>query len=79
MAQLQRMDARLGTLSDELCQVNTCVSYIARRQARLSGFVESPSPSPKAFKDEDDDGNSDDDNDDEDKDTNSPSDDEMTA
>ena len=29
MAQLQRMDARLGTLSDELCQVNTHVGRIA--------------------------------------------------
>ena len=35
MAQLQRMDARLDTFSDELCQVNTSVSRIARRQARL--------------------------------------------
>ena len=31
MAQFQRMDARLDTLSDELCQVNTCVGRIARR------------------------------------------------
>ena len=30
MAQLQRMDARLATLSDELCQVNTDVGRIAR-------------------------------------------------
>ena len=29
MAQLQRMDARLDTLSDELCQVNTHVGRIA--------------------------------------------------
>jgi len=29
MAQLVRMDARLDTLSDELCQVNTHVSRIA--------------------------------------------------
>ena len=29
MAQLQRMDARLNTLSDELCQVNTRVNCIA--------------------------------------------------
>ena len=29
MVQLQRMDARLDTLSDELCQVNTCVDRIA--------------------------------------------------
>ena len=30
MAQFQRMDARLATLSDELCQVNTDVGRIAR-------------------------------------------------
>ena len=29
MAQLMRMDAWLDTLSDELCQVNTCVGCIA--------------------------------------------------
>ena len=29
MAQLVCMDARLDTLSDELCQVNTCVGRIA--------------------------------------------------
>ena len=79
MAQLQCMDARLNTLSDELCQVNTRVGCIARWQARLGGFVKSPSPSPVAFEDENDDGDSDDDNDDEDEDTRSSSDDEMTA
>ena len=31
MAQLKRMDVRLDTLSDELCQVNTSVGRIARR------------------------------------------------
>ena len=45
MAQLQRMDACLNTLNDELCQVNTRVSCIAQRLAHLGGFVESPSPS----------------------------------
>ena len=48
MAQLQCMDARLDTLSDELCQVNTCVGCIARWQAHFGGFVESPSPPPEA-------------------------------
>ena len=67
------MDAHLDTFSDELCQVNTRVSCIARRQARLGGFVASPSPSPKASTDEDGD-----DDDDEDEDASSPSDDEMT-
>ena len=55
IAQLQRMDACLDTLSTELFQVNTYVGRIARRQAHLGGFVESPSPPPKASKDDDDD------------------------
>ena len=57
MAQLQHMDARLDTLSTELYQVNTHVGRIARWQARLGGFVESPSPppvAPEAFEDNDD-------------------------
>ena len=73
MAQLQRMDARLDTLSDELCQMNTRVSRISWRQARLGGFVESPSPSPEASKDEDGDGDFNDDDDDEDEDENASS------
>ena len=76
MAQLQRMDAHFDTLSDELCQVNTHVGHIARRQARLGGFVESPSPPPKASEDDDD---SDNDDDDKDWDSSSPSDDEMST
>ena len=79
MAQLQCMDARRDTLSDELCQVNTRVGRIARLQARLGGFVESPSSSPEASEDEDDDGDSNVNDDDEDEDASSPSDDEMTA
>ena len=47
------MDACLDTLSDDLCQVNTHVGCIAKRQACLGGFVESPSPLPKASKDND--------------------------
>ena len=80
MAQFQRMDARLDTLIDELCQVNTHVGRIARRQARLGG-VESPSPPPEVFEDneasEDDD--SDDDDDDKDGDASSSSVDEMST
>ena len=72
------MDARLDTLSDELCQMNTRVGRIARRQARLSGFVEFPSLSPDTFEDEDDDGDSNDDGDEDDSDS-SPSDDEMST
>ena len=77
MAQLQYMDARLDKLSDELCQVNTYVGCIARRQAHLGGFVESPSPSLEASEDEDGDFDNDNDDEDEDEDVSSPIDDEM--
>ena len=46
MTQLQRMDARLDTLSTKLYQVNVHVSHIARRQATISGFAPEPTPSP---------------------------------
>ena len=48
------MDARLDTLNDELCHVNTRVGRIAQRQAVMGGFAESLSPSPQASKDEGD-------------------------
>ena len=57
MAQLMRMHARLDTLSDELCQVNTYFGRIARRQASTGGFVASPPPTLEASEDKDDDGN----------------------
>ena len=81
MVQLQRMDAYLDTLNDELYQVNTRVGRIARRQAQMGGFVASPFPPPQASEDEDDDDGSGDDVDDEDenKDVSSSSDEEMTA
>ena len=80
MAQLQCMDARIDTLSDELCQVNTRVGHIARRQTHLGGFPAFPSPSSKASTNEDDDdGAADDDDEDEDEDANSSSDEEMTT
>ena len=82
MAQLERMDARLGTLSTELYQVNTRVCRIARWQAHMGGFTASPSPSPspQALEEEDDDdGSDDDDDDDEDEDASSFGDEEMTA
>ena len=68
------MDAYLDTFSDELCQVNTYVGRIARRQAQLGGFVASLSPSPKALTNDSDDGA---DDDDKDKDGCSSDDDEM--
>ena len=76
MAQLQRMDARLDTLTTEMYQVNTHVGRIARWQAHLGGFIESPSPPPKASEDDDD---SDDDDDDEDGNAISSSADEMST
>ena len=76
MAQLQRMNACLDTLSTELYQVNTCVGHIARRHARLGGFVESPFPPLEAFETSEDD---DDDDDDEDGDASSSSTNEMST
>ena len=55
MAQLVRMDDRLDTLSDELCQVNTHIGRITRQQATMGGFTAASSPSPPASEDEDDD------------------------
>ena len=76
MAQLQCMDAHLDILSDDLCQVNTRISHIAKWQARLGGFVKSPSPPPEAFEDNDD---SNDDDNDENGDASSSSTDEMST
>ena len=73
------MDARLDTFTTKLYLVNTCVNHIAQWQARLGGFVESPSSSPEASEDEKDDGDSDGGDADEDKDASSFSDDEMTT
>ena len=44
MMQLQRMDARPDTLSDELCQVNTCVGHIAWRQAEMGSYTVPSTP-----------------------------------
>ena len=68
MAQLQRMDACLDTLSTELYQVNIRVGRIARRQAAVGGFAPQPTPSPphpvasdsNAEDDDNDDGDDDD-------------------
>ena len=68
MAQLQRMDDRLDTLSTELYQVNVHVGRIARRQAIMGGFAPEASPplplpvaSDSNSEDEDDDDGDDDD------------------
>ena len=78
MTQLVRMDARLNTLSDELCQLNTRVGRIARQQAFMGGFIVASSPSPPASEDESGDGSRSDDVD-EDDGASSPSDDEMST
>ena len=57
----------------------THVDHIARQQARLGGFIESPFPSLEASEDEDDDGDSDGSDADEDKDASSIGDEDMTA
>ena len=70
MTQLQRMDARLDTLSSEFYQVNIHVGCIARRQAAMGGFAPeaSPPPPPMTFEAEDGDDDSDDDDTSEDDD-----------
>ena len=72
MAQLQRMDACLDTLSTELYQVNVRVGCIARQQAIMGGFAPEATPSPPspvASDSEDaDDGDDDDASDDDDRD-----------
>ena len=78
MAQLVHVDARLNTLSDELCQMNTRVDRIAQRQAAMGGFTTYSSPSPPASKDESDDGFGNNDAD-EDDGASSPSDDKMST
>ena len=79
MAQLQHMDARLDTFTNEMSQVTIRVGGIAQRQARLGGFVASPSPSPQALEDKDGDDGSGDDNDGKDEDASSSGDEEMTT
>ena len=76
MAQLVRMDARLDILSDELCQVNTCIGRIARRQVVMGGFIVASSPSPSASEDESDEGSGSADKDDS---ASLPSDDKMST
>ena len=78
MAKLVRMDARLDTLSDELCQVNTHVSRIARRQAVMGSFTIASSSFPPTSEDESDDGSDSDDANEGDS-ASSPSDDEIST
>ena len=84
MAQLQRIDARMDTLSTELYQVNIHVGRIAQWQAAMGVFAPKPTPSPPhpvasnsdAEDDDDDDG---DDNDASNDDGNATSIDEMST
>ena len=73
MAQLQRMDACLDTLSTELYQVNVRVDRIARRQVTMGGFAPEATLSPPSvdFDSNDDDGDDDDASDDDDGDASS--------
>ena len=66
MAQLQRMNARLDTISTELYQVNVRVGRIARRQATMGGFAHEPTPSPPHLVASDSNVEDDDDDDDDD-------------
>ena len=63
MAQLQRIDARLDTLSTELYQVNVRVGRIARQQVTIGGFAPEPTPSPPRLVASDSDAEDDDDDD----------------
>ena len=68
MAQLQRMDAHLDTLSMELYQVNVRVGRIALQQASIGGFAPETTPSPPSpvASDSEDEDEDDDDGDDDD-------------
>ena len=82
MTQLQRMDACLDTLSDELCQVNTRIGHIAQCQAEMGGYT-MPSTSVAPADESDADDADDDDatafDDEDDDDASSPNDDEMST
>ena len=86
MVQLQRMDACLNTLNDELCQVNTHIGRIARRQAEMGGYTMPFTPVASAdesdWSDSADDADDDDataSHDEDDRDATSLSDDEMST
>ena len=83
MAQCQRMDTHLDTLSTELYQVNFRVGCIARRQVTMVEFapkatLSPPPPMASDSKDEDNDDGDDDDASDDD-DGNASSTDEMST
>ena len=71
MAQLQRMDTRLDTLSTELYQVNIRVVRIARWQATMGRFAPKATHSPPTLVASDSEDEADDDSDDDDGDASS--------
>ena len=83
IAQLQRIDARLDTLSDELCQMNTRVGRITRRQAEMGGYTMPFTPMASADKSDGSNSAADDDvtasDDEDDGNASSPSNDEMST
>ena len=83
MAQLQRMDTRLDTLSTELYRVNVRVGRIAKQQAIMGGFAPEASPPPPLVASDseakDDDDGDDDDASDDDDDGDDSSTDEMST
>ena len=76
MAQFQHMDARLNILSDKLCQVNTHVGRIARRQAEMGGYT---MPSTHVAPTDESDADDVDSDDEDDGNASSPSDDKMST
>ena len=79
MAQLQRLDARLDTLSDKLCQVNTRVGRIARCQAEMGGYTMPSTPVALADESDVDDADATASEDDDDGDASSSDTDEMST
>ena len=83
MAQLQRMDACLDTLSTKFYQANVHIACIARQQATIGGFALEATPSPPppvAFDSKNvDDNDGDDDDASDDNDGNASSTDEMST
>ena len=67
--------SRLDYLTNEMCQMNTRVGHIARRQARMASLTPSPEASTDDVDDEEDDASSS--CDDEEDDASSSCDDEM--
>ena len=79
MAQLQRLDACLDTLSVDLCQMNTHVGFIAQHQAEMGGYTMPSTPVALADESDVDDADATASEDDDDGDASSSSTDEMST